>query len=584
MFTAYLNVNGAARSLSILSYHLGSAIDTGNVDFVRLLLKHKCGGETARDGVKRPASVDMLKFLHEEFEVHFNDHVLLPSLLKLCIKWNKVDSVQYIVKHMPKFLAKRESPIKQSIRKGLVYVAKQGNVEMFQSLCNTPLGLKPFHNLPMLQAALDFGHGDLIKPLLCGSDGDDDDDGLRETVIQYFEWPDGDTDRSPTDAKLRVTPLSTINTNNFEMAESLLPQVEPVSIGVAMWGRMSSQMAKFITHPRHKGLKLFSHSNLSFLLESMKVPGCHITEEIILNFIDNCPSDAPRCSNTKHLISLSIDCLVIALETGNIEAMSLVLDHTSADHLDRMSTNHTVEFAAREIISKESLDKVALLLDRLPKLVYNDYIRESIMTNFTPGVVPHFLDKFTITDYNTNGRINANVMGMIATAFYNDNQYALDILVQRLKDAGQPLPTVTLRTLMKASHNNAYHMLEHYLKSTEFNNHSKTNQLRTLNMIMHRALMSGRSRIIKLCQHSIKVIQENRKRDRDDYGDKDHCGDIDQIMVVHASSHLETAVHKVFTDNKLCQTIMYQPGLDPSQQVHTRHIVGRSKNGNQSQH
>ncbi|GAM22254.1 hypothetical protein SAMD00019534_054290 [Acytostelium subglobosum LB1] len=570
LFKTYLSLNGTSRSLSSALVHFVPAIDTGNVDFVRLLLKHNfCRTEGSDGGAfTRPGSisVDMLKMLHEEFDMLYVD-VLYPNIMYMilfhCVRSNTPDSVQYFVEHLPTV---NRFSLKLALRKAVKLVGKHGNVEIFKSLCNTYIGAGPLigkdHVHKLLKDSLDHGHTDLIKHIYSLTMGDDK---TKDMIIGYFDGLTKAGKTIPDSAKLRVTPSATIHKEDFDMIESLLPQV--VTIDDDTWRRMSPRMATFITHPRHKQLPLFSQSNLEYLLDSIAHPECQIIEEIVLRFIDNFPnstSNAIVLFGRQQQLTTAMDfsslvaqklhktfnlpfdqhCLVKALDSRNHNMLSFIFDRTPADHLVQWSSDTDVKDALKQLILTSSLDIVVLVLDKLPSAITSKQVLGHALANSSLGVAQHVINMYTMSDIENN----AHQMSLMACM--HDNQSGLDILVQYFKDAGKTLPLFTLHHLETASNYNCYHILENHFGSPEFNSLPKIQRLRILNIIMYRSLSRGHTRIIRHCQSLINLIQSNKKRDRDDTV----CDDVP--MAVHASLHLESLVHKVFNNNKLCKTIM----------------------------
>ncbi|GAM26929.1 hypothetical protein SAMD00019534_101040 [Acytostelium subglobosum LB1] len=124
----------------LLQLHL--AVDSGNEQFVRLLLQHihidlnwawfnanNFNIKFKQLGVR----VGMLRLLHEEFNCLFGLRSLWEVALTHSVRCNMVDSVQYILDNLT-----LNSELYNMLPKCLRRCAKAGNINMFQLICSTP--------------------------------------------------------------------------------------------------------------------------------------------------------------------------------------------------------------------------------------------------------------------------------------------------------------------------------------------------------------------------------------------------------------------------------------------------------------
>ncbi|GAM21739.1 hypothetical protein SAMD00019534_049140 [Acytostelium subglobosum LB1] len=578
LFNTYFNSNNnnsIACTFKMKLALLYPAIDTGNVELVRLLIKHNCFKSQPRNGsligeLSKPGvSLEMLKVLHAEFDD--SDHLFDPVLedliwieaLKHSIYHNMLDSVQYIIKHKPRSLVSHqwEDVLEECIQ--LLSTTKHGNVNILQSLLGTSY-LYP-HLDQLIETLVDYGHVDILKYI---HSLDYVKSSSKRSICGHFDVGFG---------KLIVTPKAAIITEDLEMAEALLPQV--VEIGAIIWQQMSMSMAMLITHPSHKHLQLFNHTNLMHMFESMSMDGSQITVDMVLNFIQNCHDTdvngdvfeellkvatriSPLIMNkilTTFRVPFVMETFAEALnmdmdpDKTNAKAkdifdtLSIIFDRVGKEELDVWSRDDQIKEFANELIGKASLDTVVLILDNLPRVKNDIGVCGIVMANPNNDVVQYVINQFTLEDIQSP----VNIQDIIHMAYCNDNLYALNMLCTMKRNKA------TIGTLIDASEYNAYHVLEHYLASIEFNSLPKVDRLRTINSIMLPSLMKGHSRIVNHSQSLIKLIQSNKKRDREE----SPAEEIDESIVVNASPRLETAIHKVFSDGKICGMIMEQVGI-----------------------
>ncbi|GAM21760.1 hypothetical protein SAMD00019534_049350 [Acytostelium subglobosum LB1] len=599
LFCILFNVSGSATAFILPATLLLPCINTGNVDFVRLLLKHNCfdnlqenvvNQETLELTSPRCITVDMLKMLHEEYNILYpsKNNVVWSEALEYSIRHNLPDCVKYIISNMPEFVDKRYL---EGLLGFIVKHTNNGNVEIFESLCGTVLGPRPLLNhlylLPFTQTSIHRGHFNIIKHLYTllqhPSVRDINTSQSMTLICEYLgvPVPSPNSSSNSNDVVATLTKgaikngVEAILAEDFDLTVALLNEVEIIDADV--WHKMSIKMGMFITEPSHKDLSPFNIVSLDGLLESFSMPGCTLTQDIILRFIDNCPSTlyvgqhhsddeedindndegieslklaaaisqvVVRRMHSHFNIEFTTDSLRDALISSDKETLSMIFDQVDEDALERWSSQiPDVLSALHQLLATGTLEMITYVLCEMKDIQYDGDVIISTLASRHLEVVKFVFGMLSFEE------IQANIELIITQIYCMDNIDALAWFGELFNGAGQTLPKATLRNLLMATSGNAYRLLELYFQSPDFNNMSKVLRHRTINAIMYSAQSIGNTRIINHCQSLIKLIQSNRKRDRDQH-------DVKLDVNVQASERLETAVHRVFMDYKMSRKIM----------------------------
>ncbi|GAM19361.1 hypothetical protein SAMD00019534_025360 [Acytostelium subglobosum LB1] len=589
MFKAYLEVH-TARTLPLNDSHLVTAIDTGNEHFVRLLLQHHCfeqpPEEAERLVLKRPGvSVNVLKVLHEDYDRLYHDDLWKMTLLH-SIRSQQADSVQYIIDHLP---PTKESTMIECIHTWMTHIVAHGNVAIINSISPRVFRyLLPMHCdllSTALMVAIADGYEEVIKYLYTHHVGMGKG-GMHPmaeiTVVQhlfgesYVKVPKNDLNSN----------ILAINTPSIVIIKDVIEQVDShlqnmIYISTSLWRRMSKRMATHISNPRSRRLPLFNPQTLLSMLQSVGVPGSQVTEDMVLNFVDNCAqyvdpdSDqyatesvqatqalvlATKLSMTRSMqrihgayqLEYNTDCLRKALANDDFMALSIIFGNVLPTELDDWSNNEHVDLAADKLIAKSSLDTVTLVLKHLSATREDVCICEWAVFNSAPEVFQHIIKLFTFEE------IVSNINDTIMRAFECDRPDVLVTLRQLYEDNGKTLPMPSLHLLVLGAKSNSLQALVYYLGTPEFANLPKIIRLRTLHAININAHFEGNVGIVNHTSELIKEAQANKKRGRDEseIGHNQRDDEDDAKVRVAASPRLETAIHKVFTDTKLIGLVM----------------------------
>ncbi|GAM19126.1 hypothetical protein SAMD00019534_023010 [Acytostelium subglobosum LB1] len=594
MLKALLLMN-AHRSLPTDSSQLARAIDSGNVGFVRLMLQHHCferhqvehlldGGEEededdeeedpntfSRHGV----SVEMLKMLHEEFDRLYSDTDLLKMLLEHSIRCNIPESVQYIIENIPP--KANTFALKKSCAGYIKYLGKHGNVNIFNTLCSKSWMvselLKPNRLSTLIVDAANNGHVDFIRCIY--NSGHKPIDANNKTLIHSFF-----DDVPGTLTKFRVTPLVSIRNNDLELANRLITQVR--DIDVELWMNMSESMIALITNQRAPPLRFF-RSSITHMLDAFKSEQSNITEEHIHKFIDNTqfveaeneynggtrekytaltvaasisPSIMRHIQQSFKLEQFSQSVLLSALDSKNMDTLAIILEQTPVSHID---------WVGWRTITLAPLTFVKMVLENTPSL--REYYRVIDWAFKNSLEVFHYVIELLPSK---NQYFVDNMISLINQAYTRNMPSTLPTLYQRCRDNSIPIPKVPLGTLQTCSIQNCYKSLEYYFESTEFNSMTNSIKLSTLYNINHLAYIYGNIHIIRLCNSKIKHIRS-----------KMHIVHVDDAVVdrvIQTHPRMETAIHRVFSDKKICLLIMEHVGhVHNSLQIGDRHRIKGGK-------
>ncbi|GAM17012.1 hypothetical protein SAMD00019534_001870 [Acytostelium subglobosum LB1] len=578
MLRAYLAVD-SLRSIPFDKSHLAAAVDTGNIEFVRLLFQNHCfdqkGSERApavgffnRPGI----SIAMLTMLHEEFDALFKDDFWNYALAH-CIDCRATDSIYYIVKHTTGIAATmRDAGIPDNCR--------VIDLLMTHSDICAQLLLHSDQLNAIIETAVEDGAEDVLK-FLYSNHLNDMFESSQILLCKWLgvEFADGDEQADLSLTKLRVKPRYAINMDDIDLMESILPELD--TIDDELWQDMSTAMARHITNPRLNHLAPYNKSSLCYLVKvaSSDKNRTIITEDMVLNFIDNCQlpktidreddvdengdddlmgevmqafEDASGYSvavmqkiQKSYSLHYTRECLQNALSKKNAKTLAIILEQVVSEQLAEWSFHDDIKEGAYKLISTEQLSTVILVLDHLPSFKGDAIVCEWAIINIDIAILQYVLSTFTPDQIELNKLINM--------AMTTNNLNALQELTGFI---GKPLPMPSLATLLEAVWYNCYISLEHFFDTIQFKNLSKIERLRTLYSLLDIATDQGHSRIIKHCTSLINDINSNKKRSREESEDvvTNNCDG--EKMVVQASSRLETAIHLVFTDKKLCSHIV----------------------------
>ncbi|GAM19298.1 hypothetical protein SAMD00019534_024730 [Acytostelium subglobosum LB1] len=582
--------------VSILPY----AVETGNVEFVRLLLqlltidvdanKYVRSIEFHRRGVR----VDMLRMLHGEFNCLFELPNLWEEVLRHSVKCNMMDSVQYILDNM----SHAQSIPTDLLTKCLRQCAKTGNVDMFQAFIKTPVGTKYLINSnrdmkEIIEKVVDNGHLSIIKHLFQHHVGNGHISEERETQIRdALVMPPSSVPGEPIDmdlVRLRSTPLADILNDNIVSFAS--HSGHTMYLTFKMCTMMSKSMATFISSPRMDSNQFrFCKGSLYNMVRAVVHPGSNITADIVCQFIVNCDLQTPSflqksmkdaCGYSAALMQLlkshfNIDyiygnCLATALENRCHETMSLIFNHT--DPNKDYYNNRDVKAKAFDIVSKATLPEVTFILDHMDNIRHNAEVCEWAACSPHMDVFEHVINLFTreqlcgALDRITERALSSNRV---------DNVRMLQRFFERCELAtARPLERpLMLGTLHSMAKQNCYLTLEHYFNSTAYTNQPIQHRLRTLHSILNVAYQHSTHRVIKLCTDHIQSLTLNQSQqilvESTLHG---------QGHVVHqATSSMETAFHSVFKETKLGMMVMEQIGqVHKSLGINGKHLIKGSQ-------
>ncbi|GAM26901.1 hypothetical protein SAMD00019534_100760 [Acytostelium subglobosum LB1] len=177
MLELYLNSSYRAMPTDIVLDNLYIAIDTGNIQFVRLLLSQLTmfiheerdnNGDKIIKFRRRSISVGMLRMLHEEFKCLYSLKDLCRSVLTHSIICNLADNVEYIMNNMPMELDHGIFNWYINKEEGLVKCAKHGYITTFKAFATSPVGAKYLSRediTNIIMAAFNNGQEEFIKYL-----------------------------------------------------------------------------------------------------------------------------------------------------------------------------------------------------------------------------------------------------------------------------------------------------------------------------------------------------------------------------------------------------------------------------------
>ncbi|GAM19301.1 hypothetical protein SAMD00019534_024760 [Acytostelium subglobosum LB1] len=583
----YLEATGHRRLPTNMESNLPSAVDSGNVEFVRLLLQHLDNdyhitsfNMFRRHGVR----VDMLRMLHEEFNLLFLT-ILWEAVLRHSAKCDMMDSVQYVLENMPP----AHSIPSQLLFRCLNECAKSGNVDMFQAFIKTPDGTIYLSNSRdikrIIEKAADRSHLSIIKHLFQHHVGNGHINNESETLIlNLLVMPPSDGLIDMDQVKLRSTIFASIRNDDIVSLES--DQSRHIDLTLKMCLMMSKPMTTFISsHGKSVGLS-FGGDSLPNLVNAMCQPGSSITADIVCQFIVNSTykwySDTLQtamkyaCSHSVVVAQLlhsrfNIDyCLATALENRCHETISFIFNHTNP--IDRYRRNSDVKARASDIVSNAPLSEVTFILDHMDYIRHNVEVCEWAARSPHLDVFEHVINLFTLEQL-CDGQV---IDRIIERALLRDR---IDNVLMLQRHFGQPDQIQQLLQPMfitQLAKQNCYLTLEHHFNSTTFSNWPMLHRLRVLHSILNVAYQHTTHRVIKMCNDQIQLLTLYQSESGEPtLTNQDH--DVHQASSPSSTS-METAFHSVFNDTKLGMMVMEQIGrVHKSLGINDKHLIKGSQ-------
>ncbi|GAM26858.1 hypothetical protein SAMD00019534_100330 [Acytostelium subglobosum LB1] len=514
--------------------HLCNAVNTGNEQFVRLLLQHitidpVVANELVRaTHFKRDAvKVGMLKVLHEEFNYLFSFTSLWEQALFSSIRCNMLDSVQYIMAGVPSSLNEK------TFTNCLKLCAQKCNIDIFQVLSSSVVGSKQLKDCDlgeMVRQARDRGHESFIKHLFDHHVGNDTiTENSEKHIRQALEL--STTNREDTTMSTQVysdhhaTLREAINKDDILGVESFIHNCCYIHLDQITCQKMSEPMARLLSSPRTPTL-VFKDSIIN-MIKAVRKPGSNINVDIVCQFIDNCEHDshqdydfeddghlmyammeAARFSSTlmrkikvRFNIRYDKQCLEEALYSKcreTIEVLFQEMDHGQIVDAKSIIFN---------IIGEESgsLDEIKFILDHVPVEIRSDpKICEYVMYNNDDKVIEQVIDMFTPEQLDDKALSSIFTMAMMKNKLHIVQSLQQRFVSNRSSNTLVDRPSLlTLRIMVD---NNSHNTLEYHLKSVTFAKIPIINRLRTIHSIMESAYNLGMTRVIKLCTDQIKAI------------------------------------------------------------------------------
>ncbi|GAM26861.1 hypothetical protein SAMD00019534_100360 [Acytostelium subglobosum LB1] len=540
MLQQYLEITAYRPLPSDTLSNLTLAMDTGNIQFVRLMLQHLITIDLTvvnqqhqkikpTFNQRRSVKVGMLTMLHEEFNCLFKLTELFKAALLHSTKNNMLDSVQYIMDNMPSDIEFHEKD--RTFPACLQHCAVTGDINMFQMFSkSTAVGarlLLEYKLDDMIEEARDRGHESFIKHLFKHHVGNDTITESSEICIRDSLTSTGDS--------LSVTLLSAIRNNDTLSVETLLTQEDEedhpfCELDAKTCRTMSKEMATFISAPRAPGPSFTFHDSLFNMITAVGKPGSNITDDIVCQFIENCTHESL--------------CLVAAIQSKRQDTISFLCQVLVED---REEIEHPLvkDAAFNFIKDASSLESIEYILEKLG-LKDDPNICVCALYNDRPEVFEHIINMFT-PDQIGDCLLN----DIVSCAMIKDNLQAVQLLQQRFG------PSDSVRSgqsaLLSMAQYSAHHTLEFYFASPLFINMSVTNRLRIIHIIIDKAYDYGITRVIKLCTDQIDSTQSLIQQQQQQYHPL--------LQSKTCSRQFESLVHSVFRDRKVGMLIMGQVGV-----------------------
>ncbi|GAM19442.1 hypothetical protein SAMD00019534_026170 [Acytostelium subglobosum LB1] len=588
--TAYRPILNAVRMTdNTKMYHLPLAIDSGSIQYVRLLLQHlkfnplvsedsdsdpdlvsdsdydmdhepsdsDSGSDSGGSGSvivsnafqfkRRGVSVEMLRVLHEEFNSLFgpdNNRTVWQAVLIHSVHCNMLDSVRYILQHMPAAGVSQDT-----LFTCLEECAKSGNIDIFEAFTS---GLpakyfKSFYFNSIVSKAVNNGHESFIKQLYINHPI-----VPKKLLLHYLQIPSGATldNVDISQAKLTVTPLAAIRHDDIvALAHSLtLTGYKIGRMDKELCRQMSEAMASRLSSPTKEDRKLkfdknvqdHNNSSLINLIKAIGKPGSNITEDIVCDFIANCKSTSTSFQKK-------------AMEVAAIRSPMIMMElHT------RLGIQFSYKCLANAIKHKQYEAIEQLIASLNPTQNLNMIIRATCCMIL--GVVKEDLFSMLETFFDFEKPIdNVDDLELLTNFIYRsyigDRPDIIQLLKQCVGEHSGPktmqLFIPELSTLCSMAKRNAYRSLNYHFNSTTFTNMSTSIRLRTLHSILNVAYQHGAHRVIEMCNDLIKsnsspLIQSQSSQSTH----------IDR----QSSQRMDTSFHLVFRDRRIGMMIMGHVG------------------------
>ncbi|GAM26434.1 hypothetical protein SAMD00019534_096090 [Acytostelium subglobosum LB1] len=491
--------------------YLIKAIDAGNEQFVRLMLKEHNKRTwtyvTACD-FKRPGiSVGMLKLLHEEYDILFNVEVgLWSKALIYSTKCNIMESVQYILANIS--TAWREShadEVEQTIINCMVQCVNDDNIPMLQCLIDMEPTTFQQHCEYINHRAIQFGHESIVRHLLT----------LQPNNNKILlELPSGPCRKRFAETRLR----NAILMDDVDEADSIITLMT-FELGPDLCQSMSVAMAKRLFSPRQRIRLIMSGGTLSNMLNAIGKRGSSITVDIINMIIDNCNLISPsgiqnlllwtsgksaslmQKIHNRFNIPYNLDCLAMALNHGCLETLAILFEHMEVPVTD-IEPPLGIKSGLEVFIKAASLDNVIMVLDKLPSIKVDQTMCHHSLFNPSIDVFVYIFNKL---------ELSTTLLTELVKMSYNlDNLQVLRYLHQHVPASMMATCLEpSQNTLTTAGYDNCHHVLKYYFEeSTTFNNMSIPLRLRQLHSLLGFVQHLGATRLISLCTELINKLIE----------------------------------------------------------------------------
>ncbi|GAM19302.1 hypothetical protein SAMD00019534_024770 [Acytostelium subglobosum LB1] len=505
------------------------AVDSGNVEFVRLLLQHTYDAnqkqsiaETTGIKLRRPGvRVDMLRMLHKEFKCLYAFSYLWEGALMHSAKYSMLDSVQYIINNMPPHLEVTTGMLIKCLKQ----CAKSGNIDMFQTFIKLPVGTRYLFYQSnrdikrIIEKAVDHGQESFINHLHQQYVGRYYINKSCESLIRNLLVmpPPGEPTHT---ARLRIKSLSSVILND-DLTSIDLCIDQTINLKLKMCRTMSKSIARFISGPRTRVNRLcFGGKSILFMCEAVGRRGSSITTDMVFQFIVNGDHQSPEDLETAMELASGYStavmkqlhthfnieynnskCLKKAMSFRCFETISLILNHPGdKSYLEK--DRNVIRDEAFMFVSKAPLSEVTFILDHI------DFVRGDVELCQWAARSPH-VDMFEhVINLFTLEQLNDQVINSIINqALLNDRVDNVCMLQQRFEnDQTISLIRPTLDTLHIMAQMNCYLTLEHYFNSTSFIDQFKLplQRERILHFVLKFGYKYSTHRVINLCTDQIK--------------------------------------------------------------------------------
>ncbi|GAM25584.1 hypothetical protein SAMD00019534_087590 [Acytostelium subglobosum LB1] len=570
-------------------------IDTGNEEFLELFLKYLKVNDIAETNnaiknyckFKRPGiPINMLRVLRLDYKYLNGLTNIWQAALVHSTKSNMLDSVQYLLDHMPlKEMHPRQ--YNELMAKCIVRCAKDDNVNIFKALIKSA-GDKYILNKnynDIIDIAADRGHASFIKYL---GRYYTDKYGCRVSKasvrkLNYlllkpnFNWGPLDSVIEWLRTELRVTPKAAIRKNDIAELETITsPRPYSLELDLKIYLQMSQSMALFISQSNgphtQTYMMRFHGKSLVNMIKAIGKPGSNITAHIACQFIANCNhsiviGDLPRAMSlaasrsadvmkqltVKFAAEYEVRYLIKALKKGCRETQKLIIDQFEQRHFETSN----IKYAAFNQIAIASLEDVTFILDHLDCVRDDQNILVWAVSNPHLEVFEHVINLFPPLMIYHSMLIN-----IIDRALLCYKPKIIEMIRLRFETpylASNKTFTLyrpTITTLVSLAHDQTAPSLEYHFKSSIFTNIPVIERLRILNFLLHSGFMHMAPKVIKLCTDHIKALSiDHQQQMFQAIGLKDEV-----LEVPQASTKLERAFHLVFKDRKTGMHIMDRVG------------------------